>query len=86
MQNRRMTCVCRVVFVLVLMLAVAPQLLGLDVMADESWLTGVSADSDDDLFATFFYFAPVLPFQGPVVDSPLDFLTLLSSFPLHPPA
>ena len=86
MQDRWTTSACRVVFVLVLMLAAAPLLLGLDVIADGSWLTGMSADSADDLFVEFFLFAPVLTLRGPVVSSPTAFLTLLASFPSHPPA
>ena len=86
MRDRRMICVCRVVFALVLILAVAPLLLGLDVIADGSWLTGISADSDDDQLAEFFHFAPVLILQGPVVSDPIAFLALLASFPLYPPA
>ena len=86
MRDRRMISVCRVVFALVLILAVAPLLLGLDVIADGSWLTGISADSDDDLLAEFFHFAPVLTLQGPVVSDPIAFLALLASFPLYPPA
>ena len=85
MRDRRTISVCRVVFVLVLMLAVAPLLLGLDVIADGSWLTGISADSDDDLFAEFFPFAPVLTEEGPVVNSSVVFFLLVSSLPFHPP-
>jgi hypothetical protein len=75
-----------VIFVLVLMLAVFPLLLGLDVIADGSWLTGISADADDNLCATFFHFAPALTLQGPVVNGPTAFRSLLVSFPFHPPA
>ena len=86
MQTRWITNMCSRVFVLVLLLAVGPLLLGLDVIADGFWLTGMSADSADDMFVEFFLFAPVLTLRGPVVSSPTAFLTLLASFPSHPPA
>jgi hypothetical protein len=73
-------------FVLVLMLAVFPLLLGIDGIAEGSWLTGISADADDNLFAMFFHFAPALTLQGPVVNGPTAFRSLLVRFPFHPPA
>lgn len=86
MRDRQTISVYRVVFVLVLILAVAPLLLGLDAIADGFWLTGMSTDADDDQLAEFFHFAPVLTLQGPVVSDPIAFLALLASFPLYPPA
>jgi len=73
------------VFVLMLLLAVGSLLLGLDVIADGSWMTGMSADFDDDLRAEFFLFAFLLTAQGPVVNSPVAFLTLWADFPFLPP-
>jgi hypothetical protein len=72
-------------FLLMLLLAVGPLLLGLDVIADGSWMTDMSADFDDDLFAEFFFFTPLLTPQGPVVNSPIAFLAQLASFPSLPP-
>ncbi len=75
----------RRVFVLMLLLAVGSLLLGLDVIADGSWMTSMSADFDDDLFAEFFFFASLITPQGPVSDGPVAILTLLPSFPFLPP-
>ena len=84
MQTRSLTNLRRV-FVLVILLAMGPLLLGLDVIADGNWMTGMSADFDDDLLAEFFFFAPLLTPQGPVVNSPVTFLSLLARFPFLPP-
>ena len=75
----------RRVFVLMLLLAVGSLLLGLNVITDGSWMTGMSADFDDDLRPEFFLFAFLLTTQGPVVNSPVAFLTLWAGFPFLPP-
>jgi len=85
MQTRWMPNMRRRVFVLMLLLAVGSLLLGLNVITDGSWMTGMSADLDDDLLAEFFLFASLLTTQGPVVNSPVAFLTLWAGFPFLPP-
>src|SRR5207244_13199917 len=84
MQTRWMPNMRRRVFVLKLLLAVGSLLLGLNVITDGSWMTGMSADLDDDLLAEFFLFASLLTTQGPVVNSPVAFLTLWAGFPFLP--
>ena len=74
------------VFALVLMLAMAPLLFGLAAIFDESWLTGASADFDDDLRVELFPITHTLMPQGPVVNRIFALLIVLPIIPFHPPA
>lgn len=85
MSNTWRANVCHKLFMLILLLLVAPVLCGLGGMSDGGWQAGMSVDSDDDLLPKFFQSGHILTLHGPVISRTATLLTPHSSLPLHPP-
>lgn len=75
------------IFVLVLLVVVAPLIFSLGAVSDENWLTGMALDfDDDDLRAELLPIAHVLLLQGPVVSRVPARSIVLARIPFQPPA
>ena len=85
MPNTWMVNARRKLFVLILLLLVAPVLSGLDGMSDGGWQAGTSMDFDDGLLPEFFQSVHILTPYGPVISRTAALLTPHSSLPFHPP-
>ena len=85
MPNTWMVNARRKLFVLILLLLVAPVLSGLDGMSDGGWQAGTSMDFDDGLLPEFFQSVHILTPYGPVISRTATLLTPHSSLPFHPP-
>jgi hypothetical protein len=72
-------------FMLILLLLVAPVLCGLDGMFDGGWQAGTAVDFDDDLLPEFFQSVHRVTLHGPVISRTATLLTPHSSLPFHPP-
>ena len=85
MPNTWMVNVCHKLFVLILLLLVAPLLCGLDGMSDGGWQAGTSVDFDDGLLPEFFQSVHILILQGLVISRTATLMTTHSNLPFRPP-
>ena len=85
MLNNRMVNACRKLFVLILLLLLAPMLSGLDDISDRGWQMGTSLDFDDGLLPEFFQSVYILTLHGLVISRTVALLPLPSRLPFSPP-